>query len=53
MIDVSGTTYFVASDAFNGAELWRINSSGVAEMVEDAIAGGGINAGSGVPVQIV
>ena len=47
MIDVSGTTYFVANNATNGNELWRINSSGVAELVEDAVAGGGIYPGSG------
>jgi ELWxxDGT repeat protein len=45
VIEVSGTAYFVASDGIHGSELWRINSSGVAEMVEDAVAGGGINTG--------
>ncbi len=29
-------------------KLWRINSSGIAEMVEDTVAGGGIN-----PAQVV
>ncbi|MFO0999029.1 MAG: hypothetical protein U0936_01720 [Planctomycetaceae bacterium] len=46
MIDVSGTIYFVADDGLNGRELWRISNSGIAEMVEDAVPGGGINAGS-------
>ncbi len=31
----------------NGRELWRINGSGVAEMVEDAETGGGINPDAG------
>ena len=44
--DVSGTPYFIANDGVNGEELWRVNSAGVAEIVEDSIAGGGISAGS-------
>ena len=46
IIDVAGTTYFVATDSVNGTELWRINRSGVAELVEDAIPGGGLGLGS-------
>ena len=44
--DVNGTVYFSATDAANGTELWRINGSGVAELVEDAVPGGGIYPGS-------
>ncbi len=47
LTDVAGTLYFIATDVSNGRELWRINSSGLAEIVEDAIAGGGINPDSG------
>ena len=47
--NVNGTLFFEASDLANGRELWRINSSGTAEMVEDAIPGGGIKPGAGSP----
>jgi len=47
LTNVNGTLYFSANDSANGRELWRINSSGVAELVEDAVAGGGISAGTG------
>lgn len=45
-MDVSGTTYFVANDGINGAELWRIPSGGTAHLVEDSIPDGGIRAGA-------
>src|SRR5262245_23092184 len=35
---VNGTLYFNANDGY-GAELWRINASGQAEMVEDVLSG--------------
>jgi ELWxxDGT repeat protein len=44
--DVSGTPYFKANDGVNGDELWRVNSAGIAELVEDSIPGGGIRPGS-------
>ena len=46
MTNLDGTIYFTATDGINGDELWRINSAGVAEMVEDAVPGGGISPGS-------
>ena len=53
--NVSGTAYFGANDGANGRELWRINSLGVAEMVEDSVPGGGINPGAGdsFPYQVL
>ena len=41
---LNNVLYFTANDGVNGVELWRVNSSGVAEMIEDVIPGGGINA---------
>jgi ELWxxDGT repeat protein len=54
LTDVNGVLYFVANDGLNSYELWRINGSGQAEMVEDSIAGGGINPGlsSSFPQQL-
>jgi ELWxxDGT repeat protein len=46
IVDANGVGYFTADDGINGFELWRINSAGTAELVEDAVAGGGINPGS-------
>ena len=43
--DVNGRLYFVANDGPNGEELWRLNGS-VAELVEDAVPGGGIEGNS-------
>ena len=45
LTNVNGTLYFSAWDGTNGQELWRINSTGKAVMVEDAVPGGGINPG--------
>jgi ELWxxDGT repeat protein len=42
LTNVEGTLYFVANDQLNGNEIWRVGSSGFAELVEDSIAGGGI-----------
>jgi ELWxxDGT repeat protein len=43
---VNGTLFFIADDGANGSELWRSDGT-TATMVEDAVAGGGINPGGG------
>jgi ELWxxDGT repeat protein len=45
-IEIGGTVYFTADDGLSGQELWRINANGFAELVEDAVPGGGINPGA-------
>ncbi len=45
LTNVNGTLFFVAADSTNGNELWRINASGAAEVVEDSVPGGGLNPG--------
>ncbi len=40
--NLNGTLYFAASDSFNGQQMWRVNSQGAAEMIEDSIPGGGL-----------
>ncbi len=42
IVDVNGISYFTANDGINGTELWRILPNGQAQMVEDAIPGGGV-----------
>lgn len=46
LTNLGGVLFFVASDGINGRELWRVNASGVPEIVEDAVPGGGINPGA-------
>lgn len=46
LTNIGGVLYFNADDGVNGPELWRINRSGLAEMVEDKIPGGGIGPSS-------
>ncbi len=46
LTNIGGSLYFRFNDGINGYELWRVNNSGLAEMVEDAIPGGGIAPGS-------
>ncbi|MFN9916935.1 MAG: hypothetical protein ACK53L_30380, partial [Pirellulaceae bacterium] len=46
LTDHQGSLYFSATTVNDGAELWRVNSSGVAELVEDALSGGGLNPGN-------
>jgi len=51
VLNVNGTLYFSANDGSNGNEFWRVNSEGVAEMVEDSVPGGGIRAGVASPIE--
>jgi ELWxxDGT repeat protein len=46
IVDVNGIVYFSAADGVNGTELWRVLPDGQAQMVEDAIPGGGISSGA-------
>jgi ELWxxDGT repeat protein len=46
LTDVNGTLFFRANDGTNGLKLWRMNDSGIAELVEDSVAGGGIRPGA-------
>ena len=48
-VNAGGTIYFVANDGTNGAELWRVNSSGYAEIVKNSLGQDGIQAGINSP----
>ena len=43
---IGETLFFTADDGISGVELWRVGTTGLAEMIEDSIPGDGIRLGN-------